>query len=44
MVYKCKVSVLMYVVCSPFNITKYLAAVLLALRVSIAGGSVSALL
>lgn len=41
MLYKCKVSILTYVVCFLFNITKYLAA-FLSLTVSIAGGSVSA--
>lgn len=41
MLYKCKVSILMYVVCFLFNITKYFTAIL-SLTVSIAGGSVSA--
>jgi len=41
MLYKCKVSILMYVVCFLFNITKSLAA-FSSLAVSVAGGSVSA--
>ena len=41
MLYKCKVSILTYIVRFLFNITKYLAA-FLSLTVSIAGGSVSA--
>jgi len=41
MLYKCKVSILMYVVCFLFNITKSFAA-FRSLAVSVAGGSVSA--